>query len=48
MKKSYTIAGIGVCLGKKPGLEAFAEATIIGSAIAAGFLLSVFAKYVNI
>ena len=34
MKKSYTIAGIGVCLGKKPGFEALAEAVITGSAIA--------------
>ena len=25
MKKSYTVAGIGVCLGKKPGYEALAE-----------------------
>ena len=34
MKKSYTIAGIGICLGKKPGFEALAEAVITGSAIA--------------
>ncbi len=34
MKKSYTIAGIGVCLGKKAGLEALAEAAITGTAIA--------------
>jgi len=34
MKKSYTVAGIGVCLGKKPGCEAFAESAITGSAIA--------------
>ena len=33
MKKSYTVAGIGVCLGKKPGFEALAEAAITGSAI---------------
>ena len=30
MKKSYTIAGIGVCLGKKPGYEALAESVITG------------------
>ena len=34
MKKSYTVAGIGVCLGKKPGFEKLAEAVITGSAIA--------------
>ena len=34
MKKSYTVAGIGVCLGKKPGFEALAEAAITGSPIA--------------
>jgi hypothetical protein len=34
MKKSYTIAGIGVCLGKKPGFETLAESIFIGSAIA--------------
>ena len=34
MKKSYTIAGIGVCLGKKPGFETLAESLITGSAIA--------------
>ena len=34
MKKTYTIAGIGVCLGKKSGFEALAEAVITGSAIA--------------
>ena len=34
MKKSYTIAGIGVCLGKNPGYQAMAEALITGSAIA--------------
>ena len=28
MKKSYTIAGIGVCLGKKPGYEALAESIL--------------------
>ena len=28
MKKSYTIAGIGVCLGKTPGSEALAESVI--------------------
>ena len=33
MKKSYTVAGIGVCLGKKPGFEALAEATITGAGI---------------
>ena len=31
MKKSYTIAGIGVCLGKKPGYETLAEACVTGS-----------------
>ena len=30
MKKSYTIAGIGVCLGKKAGCEALVEAIITG------------------
>lgn len=34
MKKSYTIAGIGVCLGKKPGFETLAESIITDSAIA--------------
>ena len=34
MKKTYTIAGIGVCLGKKPGFEKLAESMITGSAIA--------------
>lgn len=31
MKKSYTIAGIGVCLGGKPGYEILAESVITGS-----------------
>lgn len=31
MKKSYTIAGIGVCLGGKPGCEILAESVITGS-----------------
>lgn len=30
MKKSYTVAGIGVCLGKNPGCEALAESLITG------------------
>lgn len=34
MKKSYTIAGIGVCLGRKPGYEALAESFITGSPVA--------------
>ena len=33
MNKSYTIAGIGVCLGKKPGFDALAEAVITGTDI---------------
>ena len=33
MNKSYTIAGIGVCLGKKPGFEALAESIIVGTDI---------------
>ena len=31
MKKSYTIAGLGVCLGGKPGCEILAESVITGS-----------------
>lgn len=34
MKKTYTIAGAGVCLGKNPGFEALAESIITGSPIA--------------
>ncbi len=34
MKKSYTIAGIGVCLGRTPGCEALAESVITGIDIA--------------
>lgn len=34
MNKSYTIAGIGVCLGKRPGFEALAESVITGTPIA--------------
>ena len=30
MKKTYTIAGIGACLGRKPGYEALAESIITG------------------
>lgn len=33
MKKSYTIAGIGVCLGKTPGSEALAESVIAATDI---------------
>ena len=33
MKKTYTIAGIGVCLGKVPGCEALAESIIAGTDI---------------
>jgi len=33
MNKSYTIAGIGVCLGKTPGCEALAESIIAGTDI---------------
>jgi len=33
MNKSYTIAGIGVCLGKKPGFDALAESVIVGTGI---------------
>ena len=33
MNKSYTIAGIGVCLGKTPGCEALAESVIAGTDI---------------
>lgn len=33
MNKSYTIAGIGVCLGKTPGCEALAESVITGTGI---------------
>ena len=31
MKKSYTVAGVGVCLGKQPGCEALAESIITGA-----------------
>ena len=34
MKKSYTISGVGVCLGKRPGFEALVESIITGTAIA--------------
>lgn len=34
MKKTYTIVGIGVCLGKVPGCEALAESIIAGTDIA--------------
>ena len=30
MKKSYTIAGVGVCLGKRPGYEMLAQSAITG------------------
>ena len=33
MNKSYTIAGVGVCLGKTPGFEALAESVIGGTEI---------------
>lgn len=33
MNKSYTIAGIGVCLGQTPGLEALVETAIAGTDI---------------
>jgi len=33
MNKSYTIAGIGVCLGKTPGCEALAESVLTGTDI---------------
>ena len=38
MKKSYTIAGVGVCLGKNPGFEALVESVITGSPIAGKLL----------
>ena len=38
MKKSYTIAGVGVCLGKNPGFETLVESIITGSPIAGQFL----------
>ena len=34
MKKSYTIAGVGACLGKNPGFETLAESLIMGTPIA--------------
>ena len=34
MKKSYTIAGVGVCLGKRPGYEMLAQSAIAGQPIA--------------
>ena len=34
MKKSYTIAGVGVCLGKRPGYEMLAQSAIVGQPIA--------------
>lgn len=33
MKKNYTIAGIGVCLGKQSGCEALAESVITGTPV---------------
>lgn len=38
MKKTYTIAGVGVCLGKNPGFETLVESIITGSPIAGQFL----------
>lgn len=38
MKKTYTIAGVGVCLGKNPGFETLAESIITGSPIAGELL----------
>ena len=38
MKKSYTIAGVGVCLGKNPGFETLVESIITGSPIAGKLL----------
>ena len=35
MKKSYTIAGIGACLGRIPGCQALAEALIAGTDLSA-------------
>ena len=34
MKKTYTVAGIGVCLGKKAGYEALTESVITGVPVA--------------
>ena len=33
MKKTYTVAGIGACLGKIPGCEALAESVITGTPV---------------
>lgn len=38
MKKTYTIAGVGVCLGNKPGFETLVESIITGSPIAGKLL----------
>ena len=38
MKKTYTIAGVGVCLGKKTGFETLVESIITGSPIAGKLL----------
>lgn len=38
MKKTYTIAGVGVCLGKNPGFETLVESIITGSPIAGKLL----------
>jgi hypothetical protein len=34
MRKSYTVSGIGVCLGKQPGYEALIESIITGTPLA--------------
>lgn len=34
MKKNYTIAGVGVCLGKKPGFEVLAQSVLSGTPVA--------------
>ena len=38
MKKTYTIAGVGACLGKNPGFETLVESIITGSPIAGKLL----------
>ena len=34
MKKNYTIAGVGVCLGKQPGFETLAQSVLSGTPVA--------------
>ena len=47
MKKNYTIAGIGVCLGKQSGCEALAESIITGTPVSGKILADSFSLAVQ-